>query len=229
MSGTRSAPELAQELAEEIGGIGIERLGDCEKLGDVHLALIALDHADDRVGALQECGEIALREAAALADTGDDRREGAGGGASEGFQGSALRLAERHTDNAISVRFDFLSNSAYTRAVFDEATDTSREPMSGVYRPDEIEHVRGIAAEVAIGLVKLFWLVIRVPILLVLVILEPLVTALFGALALLGVLTTIFFLLVGPPHFPWITMLAVSLGFVLALVPFYGLIELLSR
>ena len=101
--------------------------------------------------------------------------------------------------------------------------------MSGVYRPDEIERDRGIGAEIAIGLVKFLWLVIRVPILLVLVILEPLVTALFGALALLGVLTTIFFLLVGPPHFPWITMLAVSLGFVLALVPLYGLIELLSR
>ena len=61
MSGTRSAPELSQELAEEIGGIGIERLGDREKFGDVHLALIALDHADDRVGALEERGEIALR------------------------------------------------------------------------------------------------------------------------------------------------------------------------
>jgi len=120
MSGTRSAPEFAQELAEEIGGIGIERFGDRDEFRDVHLALIALDHADDRVRALQECGEIALRKAAALADTGDDGREGTGGGASEGFQGSALRLAERHTDNRMFARFDFPSSTAYTRAVFYE-------------------------------------------------------------------------------------------------------------
>ena len=101
--------------------------------------------------------------------------------------------------------------------------------MSEVYRPIELERTRGIAGEAATGLVKLLWLGVRLPVLLVLVILEPLVTALCGALALLGVLTTIFFLLVGPPHFPWVTMLAISLGFVVALVPYYGLIELLSR
>ena len=101
--------------------------------------------------------------------------------------------------------------------------------MSAVYRPIEFEHTREIAGGVAVLMVKLAWLAIRLPVLLVLVILEPIVTALCGTLALLGVLTTIFFLLVGPPHFPWITMLAVSLGFVIALVPYYGLIELLSR
>lgn len=101
--------------------------------------------------------------------------------------------------------------------------------MSEVYRSIEFERTREITAGVVVLLVKLLWLAIRLPVLLVLVILEPLVTALCGALALLGVLTTIFFLLVGPPHFPWITMLAVSLGFALVLVPYYGLIELLSR
>ena len=101
--------------------------------------------------------------------------------------------------------------------------------MSAVYRPIEFERTRQIAGGIAVALVKLAWLAIRLPVLLVLVILEPIVTALCGTLALLGVLTTIFFLLVGPPHFPWITMLAVSLGFVIALVPYYGLIELLSR
>ncbi len=101
--------------------------------------------------------------------------------------------------------------------------------MSEVYRPIEPERTRGIAGEAAAFLVKLLWLGVRLPVLLVLVILEPVVTALCGALALLGVLTTIFFLLVGPPHFPWIPMLAISLGFVLVLIPYYGLIELLSR
>jgi hypothetical protein len=62
----------------------------------------------------------------------------------------------------------------------------------------------------------------------VLVILEPLVTFVLAALALLGILTTLFFYLVGPPQFPVWTMLALSLGFAVALVPYYALIELLS-
>ena len=66
------------------------------------------------------------------------------------------------------------------------------------------------------------------PILMVLVILEPLVTFVLAALALLGLSTTLFFYLVGPPEFPVWTMFALSLGFAIALVPYYGLIRLLS-
>jgi hypothetical protein len=62
----------------------------------------------------------------------------------------------------------------------------------------------------------------------VLVILEPLVTFVLAALALLGLLTTLFFYLVGPPEFPVWTMLALSLGFAIALLPYYALIKLLS-
>ena len=101
--------------------------------------------------------------------------------------------------------------------------------MNGVYRPIAAESARGIASEAAVGVVKLLWAVIRLPPLLVLVILEPVVSALCGALALLGILATIFFALVGPPHFPWVTMLLISLGFALVLAPYYGLIRLLSR
>jgi hypothetical protein len=61
-----------------------------------------------------------------------------------------------------------------------------------------------------------------------LVILEPLITFVFAALALLGLLTTLFFYLVGPPEFPKWTMLALSLGFAIALVPYHALIRLLS-
>ena len=62
-----------------------------------------------------------------------------------------------------------------------------------------------------------------------LVILEPLVTFAFATLALLGLLTTLFFYLVGPPDFPLWTMLALSLGFAFALVPYYALIRMLSK
>jgi hypothetical protein len=63
----------------------------------------------------------------------------------------------------------------------------------------------------------------------VLVILEPLVTFAFSTLALLGLLTTLFFYLVGPPDFPLWTMLALSLGFAIALVPYHALIRMLSK
>jgi hypothetical protein len=56
----------------------------------------------------------------------------------------------------------------------------------------------------------------------VLVILEPLVTFVLAALALLGLLTSLFFYLVGPPEFPLWTMLALSLGFAIALLPYYA-------
>jgi hypothetical protein len=62
----------------------------------------------------------------------------------------------------------------------------------------------------------------------VLVILEPLVTFVLAALALFGLLTTLFFHLVGPPQFPVWTMLALSLGFAIVLVPYHALIRLLA-
>jgi hypothetical protein len=76
--------------------------------------------------------------------------------------------------------------------------------------------------------IRWLWRVACLPVLIVLVILEPLVTFVLGALALLGLLTTIFFYLLGPPEFPVWTMLALSLGFAIALVPYHVLIRLLS-
>ena len=76
--------------------------------------------------------------------------------------------------------------------------------------------------------IRWLWRVACLPVLTLLVILEPLVTFAFAALALLGLLTTLFFSLVGPPDFPRWTMLGLSLGFALALVPYHLLIRLLS-
>lgn len=74
------------------------------------------------------------------------------------------------------------------------------------------------------------WLshVIRLPIVMLLVILEPVVALVCGALALLGVLTTILFKLIAAPHFPTWTMLAISISFGLALVLYEGAIVVLS-
>jgi hypothetical protein len=77
--------------------------------------------------------------------------------------------------------------------------------------------------------IRWLWRVVCLPVLMLLVILEPLVTFVFAALALLGLLTTLFFYLVGPPEFPVWTMLTLSLGFAIALVPYHALIRLLSN
>jgi hypothetical protein len=75
---------------------------------------------------------------------------------------------------------------------------------------------------------KWAWLVVRFPILTMLVILEPIVAFILGGLALFGVLVTLFFKLIDAPRFPTWTMLALSLGFVGALVIYEAAIRLLS-
>jgi hypothetical protein len=81
---------------------------------------------------------------------------------------------------------------------------------------------------VTIPSIRWLWRAACLPVLMLLVVLEPLVTFVLAALALLGLLTTLFFYLVGPPDFPVWTMLALSLGFAIALVPYHALIRRLS-
>ena len=76
---------------------------------------------------------------------------------------------------------------------------------------------------------RLLWQPVRLPILAFLVILEPIVSFLLGALALLGILTTLFFKLIGAPHFPFWTMLAISISFVALLAVYEGLVKLFSK
>ena len=68
----------------------------------------------------------------------------------------------------------------------------------------------------------------RVPIVTLLGLLEPVVSFIFGGLALLGVLMTLFFKLIHLPGFPAWTMLAISISFGLVGRTYRGLIELLS-
>lgn len=73
------------------------------------------------------------------------------------------------------------------------------------------------------------WRLVRLPIVTLLVILEPVVSLVFGALALLGVLVTLFNAVIRPPHFPTWTMLTLSVGFGLAARLYRGLILMLAR
>jgi hypothetical protein len=72
------------------------------------------------------------------------------------------------------------------------------------------------------------WHVIRLPVLMLLVTLEPIVSFFLGGLALLGVLTTLFFWALGVPHFPAFTMMALSLGVGFTAVLYQAAIRVLS-
>lgn len=77
-------------------------------------------------------------------------------------------------------------------------------------------------------ILRSLWPILRLPIVMFLVILEPVVSLGCGALALLGVLATIFFTMIPAPHFPTWTMLGLSIGFGVALVLYEGAIRVLS-
>ncbi len=83
------------------------------------------------------------------------------------------------------------------------------------------------AVDLGRWIIWLLWQCIRVPALLLLVILEPVVSFVLGLLALLGVLTAFFWKFFGPPHFPFVLVLSITLGFGLALLLYYKLLHLL--
>ena len=92
-------------------------------------------------------------------------------------------------------------------------------------RSDKIEQPEFAAAVLLRGL----WFLVRLPVFTLLVILEPVVALVLGGLALGGVLTTIFFVSIHAPHFPAWTMLAISIGFGLALIFYEALLRVFSR
>jgi hypothetical protein len=69
---------------------------------------------------------------------------------------------------------------------------------------------------------------IRLPALLFLAVLEPIVTFVLWGFALLGVLTAFFYRAIGMPHFPFWTVLAISLLFAAFSVVYQGLIRVLQ-
>ena len=85
-----------------------------------------------------------------------------------------------------------------------------------------------IAANLVRCTLRVGWQCIRLPLFLFLLVLEPVVTLVLGALALLGVLTALFWKFFGPPNFPFFLMLGISLGFELALIVYHKLLRLLA-
>lgn len=77
-------------------------------------------------------------------------------------------------------------------------------------------------------ILRALWCLVRLPVVTLLVILEPLVSIVFNGLALLGILMVCFYKLIGLPGFPTWTMLGLSIGFALLVTLYRGLIVILS-
>jgi len=90
-------------------------------------------------------------------------------------------------------------------------------------RRDNTEQPESTAA-----ILRGLWFLTRLPVFTLLVILEPVVAFVLGGLALAGALTTIFFALIHAPHFPIWTMLALSIGFGVALTAYEALLRAFS-
>jgi hypothetical protein len=102
------------------------------------------------------------------------------------------------------------------------------ESAMGVYGSSSVADRPTSAGDLGQCIFWLLWQCIRVPLFLLLVTLEPVVSFVLGAAALLGVLTAFFWKLVGPAHFPFVTLLSVSLGFALARILYQKCLQLLS-
>lgn len=86
-----------------------------------------------------------------------------------------------------------------------------------------------MALGVLAGVLWLMWQAIRVPVLALLMILEPIVSTVLVAAALLGTLTAIFWKLASNrPDFPFFGTLALSVGCFLLLTLYHAVIRLLS-
>ncbi len=83
---------------------------------------------------------------------------------------------------------------------------------------------------VAAGAGRLIWNAVRLPLLGILVLLEPVVRFLCSLVMVVGVITSVLFeISAAGPRFPFLWMLALSLGFGVVLFLYDGLIALLSR
>lgn len=80
------------------------------------------------------------------------------------------------------------------------------------------------------GALRVLWNVVRAPVLIVLVFCEPIVGVVCAAVMILGVFVSIVFeISAAGPRFPFIGMMAASLGFGVFLLLYHGVIALLME
>ena len=107
---------------------------------------------------------------------------------------------------------------------------TGEDTVPQVTRHSPRYPAASVMGDLAMGPLRFVWRLARLPILMFLVILQPVVGLVFGGLALLGVLMSFFLKLSGAaPHFPFLTILAISVGFGLVLIAYEALVRYVSR
>lgn len=80
------------------------------------------------------------------------------------------------------------------------------------------------------GILWFLWQVVRLPILAVLLVLEPFVSLVLTAFGFLGIVVALILKLSGDlPHFPFWLMMAFSVGAILVLMMYHALIGIFSR
>ena len=80
------------------------------------------------------------------------------------------------------------------------------------------------------GLLWLLWQVVRLPVLAVLLVLEPLVSLVLTAFGFLGIVVALILKFSGDlPHFPFWLMMAFSVGAILLLMAYHALIGIFAK
>lgn len=86
-----------------------------------------------------------------------------------------------------------------------------------------------VAADIACGILWVVWHAVRIPVLALLLILEPVVTLVLWSAALLGVLTSLLFEFSGAsPDFPFTLMVSIAVGCAVLAMAYHALLRLLS-
>lgn len=83
---------------------------------------------------------------------------------------------------------------------------------------------------VALGLLWVLWQIVRLPVLAVLLVLEPFVSLALTAFGFLGIVVALILKFSGDlPHFPFWLMMAFSIGAILLLMAYHLFIRIFSR
>lgn len=94
--------------------------------------------------------------------------------------------------------------------------DDHREPPSGQTSPWSI--------------LRILWQVVRLPVLAVLIVVEPFVSLILTGFGFLGIVVALILKFSGDlPHFPFWMMMAFSVGSIMLLMAYHTLINLFSR
>jgi hypothetical protein len=110
-----------------------------------------------------------------------------------------------------------------------QVTQAPGRQLSPYKRTSSFDSGRTVSGAILSWSLWLLWQCVRWPLLLFLVIVEPVVTFVLSFLALLGILMTLFCWWVGAPHFPLTLMFGTALSLGATVIAYHALLRLLNR